>query len=593
MEDLKQKDSVFLSLKHLEKIYAGGEKAVHNFNLEISKNEFIVFVGPSGCGKSTTLRMIAGLEDVTSGEIYLQGELLNYKPSSERKMALVFQSYALYPQMNVYQNIAFPLTINKYPMPVVNKTLTANAEALKLIGSLKFEKFIEVIYNVYHSKGRRSQKEEDLATLFGSSIETAKLLLDLFAGYKNDSLENLCEKEKEVLDKLSDEIKRREQYEKHILEQNGVLLNDDFFEVDENGRVKIEYRKYTPYEIKTRVYETAGKLDLTPYLDKLPKELSGGQMQRVALGRAIIKNVPVFLMDEPLSNLDAKLRLTMRSEIVKLHNKIGATTIYVTHDQTEAMTMATRIVVMSKGFIQQIGTPEEVYNNPANIFVARFIGAPAMNIFELEFDRENKRFVYGDLNIPVTDEFIEKHDALYNRLIEEFGSMSKNFDLAACERIKKYLSATGESTNRAIKNKRDNSFVARIKRLLAKIKKRANSENQTGEIYTEEHEICNNKLKKLIDCAASDHVLSVGIRPERIRIEIKKPKKTYNNALIVKPTVCELLGGEYNVHFDFCGKDVVGSLDAKQKITTDDEIVVSFSLQDLYVFDPITGETIK
>lgn len=593
MEDLKQKDSVFLSLKHLEKIYAGGEKAVHNFNLEISKNEFIVFVGPSGCGKSTTLRMIAGLEDVTSGEIYLQGELLNYKPSSERKMALVFQSYALYPQMNVYQNIAFPLTINKYPMPVVNKTLTANAEALKLIGSLKFEKFIEVIYNVYHSKGRRSQKEEDLATLFGSSIETAKLLLDLFTGYKNDSLENLCEKEKEVLDKLSDEIKRREQYEKRVLGQNGVLLNDDFFEVDENGRVKIEYRKYTPYEIKTRVYETAGKLDLTPYLDKLPKELSGGQMQRVALGRAIIKNVPVFLMDEPLSNLDAKLRLTMRSEIVKLHNKIGATTIYVTHDQTEAMTMATRIVVMSKGFIQQIGTPEEVYNNPANIFVARFIGAPAMNIFELEFDRENKRFVYGDLNIPVTDEFIEKHDALYNRLIEEFGSMSKKFDLAACERIKKYLSATGESTNRAIKNKRDNSFVARIKRLLAKIKKRANSENQTGEIYTEEHEICNNKLKKLIDCAASNHVLSVGIRPERIRIEIKKPKKTYNNALIVKPTVCELLGGEYNVHFDFCGKDVVGSLDAKQKITTDDEIVVSFSLQDLYVFDPITGETIK
>lgn len=593
MEDLKQNDSVFLSLKHLEKIYAGGEKAVHDFNLEINKNEFIVFVGPSGCGKSTTLRMIAGLEDITSGEIYLQGEFLNYKPSSERKMALVFQSYALYPQMNVYENIAFPLTINKYPMPVVNKTLATNAEVLNLIENLKFEKFIGVIYNVFHGKGRKSQKEEDLATLLGSTIETSKLLLDLFAEHKNDSLAALCEKEKEILEKLSDEIKRREQDEKLILEQNGVLLNDDFFEVDENGRVKIEYRKYTPYEIKTRVYETAGKLDLTPYLDKLPKELSGGQMQRVALGRAIIKNVPVFLMDEPLSNLDAKLRLTMRSEIVKLHKKIGATTIYVTHDQTEAMTMATRIVVMSKGFIQQIGTPEEVYNNPANIFVARFIGAPAMNIFELEFDRENKRLVYGDLNIPVTDEFIEKHDALYNRLIEEFGSMSKNFDLAACERIKKYLSATGESTNRAIKNKRDNSFVARIKRLLAKIKKRANSENQTGEIYTEEHEICNNKLKKLIDCAASNHVLSVGIRPERIRIEIKKPKKTYNNALIVKPTVCELLGGEYNVHFDFCGKDVVGSLDAKQKITTDDEIVVNFSLQDLYVFDPITGETIK
>lgn len=593
MEDLKQNDSAFLSLKHLEKVYAGGEKAVHDFNLEIGKNEFIVFVGPSGCGKSTTLRMIAGLEDVTSGEIYLQGEFLNYKPSSERKMALVFQSYALYPQMNVYENIAFPLTINKYPMPVVNKTLAANAEAIKLSESLKSEKFIGAVYNVFHGKGSRKQKEEDLATVFGSSIETAKLLLDLFAGYKNDSLESLLGKEREVLEKLAGEIRRREQDEKRVLGQNGVLLNDDFFEVDKNGRVKIEYRKYTPYEIKTRVYETAGKLDLTPYLDKLPKELSGGQMQRVALGRAIIKNVPVFLMDEPLSNLDAKLRLTMRSEIVKLHNKIGATTIYVTHDQTEAMTMATRIVVMSKGFVQQIGTPEEVYNHPANIFVARFIGAPAMNIFDLGFDRENKRLVYGDLSIPVTDEFIGKHDALYTRLIEEFGRMSENFDAAACERINKYLSVTGESANRARKNKRDNTFFAKIKGLLAKIKKRGKSEKQAGEKYSEEQEICKDKLQKLIDCAAGDHVLSVGIRPERIHIEIKKPKKVYKNALIVKPTVCELLGGEYNVHFDFCGKDMVGSLDAKQKITTDDEIAVSFSLQDLYVFDPVTGETIK
>lgn len=478
MEDLKQNDSAFLSLKHLEKVYAGGEKAVHDFNLEIGKNEFIVFVGPSGCGKSTTLRMIAGLEDVTSGEIYLQGEFLNYKPSSERKMALVFQSYALYPQMNVYENIAFPLTINKYPMPVVNKTLAANAEAIKLSESLKFEKFIGAVYNVFHGKGSRKQKEEDLATVFGSSIETAKLLLDLFAGYKNDSLESLRGKEREVLEKLAGEIRRREQDEKRVLGQNGVLLNDDFFEVDENGRVKIEYRKYTPYEIKTRVYETAGKLDLTPYLDKLPKELSGGQMQRVALGRAIIKNVPVFLMDEPLSNLDAKLRLTMRSEIVKLHNKIGATTIYVTHDQTEAMTMATRIVVMSKGFVQQIGTPEEVYNHPANIFVARFIGAPAMNIFDLGFDRENKRLVYGDLSIPVTDEFIGKHDSLYTRLIEEFERMSENFDAAACKRISKYLSVTGESANRARKNKRDNTLFAKIKGLLAKIKKRGKSEKK-------------------------------------------------------------------------------------------------------------------
>ena len=186
-------------------------------------------------------------------------------------------------------------------------------------------------------------------------------------------------------------IRINETAELEKVAQSGIKLNERFCEVDDDGYEKTQVRKLTNYEIKKKVYETAEKLDLTAYLDKLPKELSGGQMQRVALGRAIIKNVPVFLMDEPLSNLDAKLRLTMRSEIVKLHNKINATTIYVTHDQTEAMTMASRIVVMSRGFIQQIGTPEEVYNSPSNLFVARFIGSPSMNLFDMKFDRKGMR----------------------------------------------------------------------------------------------------------------------------------------------------------------------------------------------------------
>ena len=204
--------------------------------------------------------------------------------------------------------------------------------------------------------------------------------------------------------------------------------------MDDDGYEKTQVRKLTNYEIKKKVYETAEKLDLTAYLDKLPKELSGGQMQRVALGRAIIKNVPVFLMDEPLSNLDAKLRLTMRSEIVKLHNKINATTIYVTHDQTEAMTMASRIVVMSRGFIQQIGTPEEVYNSPSNLFVARFIGSPSMNLFDMKFDRKGMRLKHGDVSIPMDKKFVARYDEFYKGKIADFQGILENFDAQAREK---------------------------------------------------------------------------------------------------------------------------------------------------------------
>ena len=239
----------YLSLKDINKIYHNGFHAVHDFNLEIEKGEFIVFVGPSGCGKSTTLRMIAGLEDISKGDFLIDGVRANEKGPRDRGIAMVFQSYALYPQMTVYDNLAFGLTLQGI--------------------------------------------DEDI--------------------------------------------------------------------------------------IEKKVKNVAGILGLTDYLDRLPKALSGGQRQRVAVGRAIIRKVGIFLMDEPLSNLDAKQRVTMRSEITDIHNKTGATTIYVTHDQTEAMTMADRIVVMKEGYIQQVGTPYDLYFNPVNVFVAGFIGEPPMN----------------------------------------------------------------------------------------------------------------------------------------------------------------------------------------------------------------------
>ncbi|MCR5231783.1 MAG: ATP-binding cassette domain-containing protein [Acholeplasmatales bacterium] len=266
-----------LSLKHIYKVYDNGFKAVNDFCMDIEDKEFIVFVGPSGCGKSTTLRMIAGLEEITAGELTIDNVVVNHYAPKDRDIAMVFQSYALYPHMTVYDNIAYSLKINKVPCPVYD--------------------------------------------------ENEQLVLD------------------------------------------------------EEGKPVIKYRMLTAREIDDRVQEAAVNLNITEYLDRKPKALSGGQRQRVALGRAIVRNPKVFLLDEPLSNLDAKLRASMRSEITKLHQKLQTTFIYVTHDQVEAMTMGSRIVVMKDGFVQQIDTPKNIYNYPANKFVAGFIGTPQMNFY--------------------------------------------------------------------------------------------------------------------------------------------------------------------------------------------------------------------
>ncbi len=573
-------NSAFITLKNVEKIYPNGEKAVYNFNLDIERNEFIVIVGPSGCGKSTTLRMIAGLEDISAGEIYMEDELLNFKPCKDRKMAIVFQSYALYPQMNVFNNIAFPLTINKYPAPIVNSVLFACHEVKKLLGETDWNTLTAALVNVMREKGSKDDKEERIATIFDLSLDGAKLLYDFCAKSAFDG-----QPSEDVKSVWLERIRMSETAELEKVAQSGVKLNERFCEVDSDGNEKTQIRKLTNYEIKKKVYETAEKLDLTAYLDKLPKELSGGQMQRVALGRAIIKNVPVFLMDEPLSNLDAKLRLTMRSEIVKLHNKINATTIYVTHDQTEAMTMASRIVVMSRGFIQQIGTPEEVYNSPSNLFVARFIGSPSMNLFDMKFDRKGMRLEHGDVSIPMDKKFVARYDEFYKEKVADFQGILENFDAQAREKVLKIMSATGESLSDKKVKKKENIFV--------KIKEKLDKKKNGADEVPKEKSIGESKLEELKNRLHTDGALTVGIRPERIRIEKVQVGKKYEGCFITKPTICELLGGEYSVHFDFCDKDVVARFDAKSLITTNDDIAVSFSLEDTYVFDPITCDVIK
>ena len=295
-----------VTLKHVYKVYDNTEKsnnssrpAVSDFCMEIKDKEFIVFVGPSGCGKSTTLRMIAGLEEISDGEIWIDKTLVNEVAPKDRDIAMVFQNYALYPHMTVYDNMAFGLKLRKIP------------------------------------------------------------------DFKRD--------------------------------KNGNPV------LDKDGKKIRIMRKYTKAEIDVKVQEAAKILAIEEYLQRKPKALSGGQRQRVALGRTIVRKPKVFLLDEPLSNLDAKLRSTMRSEIIKLHEKLGATFIYVTHDQVEAMTMGTRIVVMKDGFVQQIGAPQELYDYPVNTFVAGFIGTPQMNFFDGRITSDGKLVFANNQQITLSE----------------------------------------------------------------------------------------------------------------------------------------------------------------------------------------------
>ena len=308
-----------LSLTNVKKIYDGGVTAVHDFNLEIADKEFIVLVGPSGCGKSTTLRMVAGLEEISEGELRIGDRVVNDVEPKDRDIAMVFQSYALYPHMTVYENMAFALKLRKLP---------------------------------------------------------------------------------------KDEIDRR-------------------------------------------VREAAAILDISQYLERKPKALSGGQRQRVAIGRAIVREPQVFLMDEPLSNLDAKLRNQMRAEIIKLRQRINTTFIYVTHDQTEAMTLGDRIVIMKDGYIQQVGTPQEVFEHPVNVFVAGFIGTPQMNFFGAQLLQEGDDYYVTcagskvDLPAKVQEKLREKNTPAQDIILgirpehidfvrneDSFGALSGSVDVS-------------------------------------------------------------------------------------------------------------------------------------------------------------------
>jgi multiple sugar transport system ATP-binding protein len=411
----KPKDLGFVSLRHIDKVYENGVQAVYDFTLDIQRYEFIVFVGPSGCGKSTTLRMIAGLEDITNGDLYIDGEYANDKSPKDRDIAMVFQSYALYPHMTVYNNMAFGLKIRHLPKAEIDK----------------------------------------------------------------------------------------------------------------------------------RVHEAAKILQIEEYLDRKPKALSGGQRQRVALGRAIVRNAKVFLMDEPLSNLDAKLRVQMRSEIIKLTKALGATTIYVTHDQIEAMTMASRIVVMKAGHIQQIGAPIEIYNHPANVFVAAFIGSPSMNLLKASYD--NGVVILGNGDKIVCDQAaVDAHKAFYE----------------------------GE--------------IQKVEAQLLALRKNAADPKVKAEIEKFEIQLTADK-----NALVKAHSIIFGIRPEDIHELIEQHDDLFGGtAHPIKVAVAELLGHEYYIHADFANIDLIAKIPLIHEIKIGDEMKIVFTQPKAHIFDPTTEKRI-
>lgn len=476
-------------LKDVGKRYEGSPvNAVSEFNIHIEDREFIVFVGPSGCGKSTTLRMIAGLEDITEGELYIDGKLCNDVTPKDRGIAMVFQSYALYPHMTVYDNMAFGLKIQKLPKS----------------------------------------------------------------------------------------------------------------------------------EIERRVTEAARILEITELLQRKPRALSGGQRQRVALGRAIVRHASVVLMDEPLSNLDAKLRVQMRSEIIRLHEQMGATTIYVTHDQTEAMTMATRIVVMNQGYIMQVGSPIEIYHKPNNLFVASFIGSPAMNFFH-GIVRGNKVELFGQTKEEVDPKLAEYIKVEGTEITKPIGhyefALSKeetdalresdDADNSIPEEIKAKLPLREDGEAREGIWKFVDNGKKTAEALFVELETFSIDKADVEYVRVDDNTILLPGERKSIDIPKAfqseldpydNEMVIFGIRPEDVRYAVGDiVDENPTTAAEIHVDVAELLGHEYILHGDYCGQRIVSKVPVidNHSIRIGDKVKVAFDMMKSHFFKIDTEEEKK
>ena len=576
----------FVSLQGINKVYPNGVQAVYDFNLDINKNDFIVLVGPSGCGKSTTLRMIAGLEDISSGYLYIDGVLSNYLPSKSRDISMVFQSYALYPQMSVYENIAFPLRIRKYDKKKYDYELVYYKEVIELLDK---EDIVQSIINSYDKSLNFGKPYEYISTKYNCLDGSAKYLLKEVL--KLTKLEFIETEFINIKNSIKEQYSNKLENRKETLKAKGKFVNDDFVYTDINGNEIYIKAKLTEQEIRNKVFEAATILDLGPYLDRLPKELSGGQMQRVALGRAIVRNAKVFLMDEPLSNLDAKLRVMMRSEIVRIHEQIGATTIYVTHDQTEAMTMATKIVVMSKGWVQQVGTPKEVYSKPNNLFVAKFIGSPAMNIFDGTYNDGTITLDDG-FKVDFGEKLILAHKKFYTKKIEETERLLSLLDTDIEGEVTRTELAKIFSAKSYAKNEKEAKDIDVLTYSKKKKKKIFAKKAVKGFDLEETRSNLNEMLAKYKEAFTSSHTIKLGIRPENIHVASTYKEKDKSASFVIEPNVVELLGGEYLLHSTYNGIEMIAKVPATLEVKAHEQIKLVMSKNLIHIFDEISGERI-
>lgn len=579
-KDKKANPDCYISIQNVNKIYDNLVQAVYDFNLDIKKNEFVVFVGPSGCGKSTNLRMIAGLEEITSGNLFIDGRYANSLPPKDRNIAMVFQSYALYPHMTVYDNMAFSMRIK--PSEVV--ALDENKNPIYEVDSNRVKDLETQIKSLQTRINKLNTIDENLLT---TKINN---LLEKSNKFNKDSF--VSSKIKHIYQEKAFNLKDKI-YAKNLeikdLNSEIEQLNKELEFTKSHKVLKIIEKKLTKEEIDERVHEAAKILQIEEYLGRKPRALSGGQRQRVALGRAICKRAKLFLMDEPLSNLDAKLRVSMRSEIIRIHKTINATTIYVTHDQTEAMTMADRIVIMNKGVTQQIGTPKEIYNNPKNIFVATFIGSPSMNILNATIEN-NEVKIDENTKISIKEDFKLR---LRNKILEKLNEVNNFIENGLNEEIEKELNVKRAAVrlNFLKKGYHVNHDEA------------GNSLDPFNDVKLDEFEmnLCKNMYEEQLKVAKvkkekyekmlQDNVYQVklGIRPEDVYVEnsVIEPSVVKSDLINVTITIPELLGHEYFLHTLINNKDFILKTSANNDIKENENVNVFFNLEKIHLFDTI------
>ena len=362
-----------LTIKNLSKIYPGDEKkniketkAVDNFSFSSEEGELIGLLGPSGCGKSTVLYMISGLKDPTDGQVFFDNENVTFLEPNKRGIGFVFQNYALYPRMNVYENISFPIIDEKVESFKRADRLYKNSKAIEILSS-EYAKVEEVILKAKEAKNISKMIIID-AISFNFSLPRSISSL-IYKGYLSKNLNEVIKKIAKKNDKIISSINKA-----------GYLIDDEYYLLKNLKRIPYK-RRINKDEVDIRVKKVAKIVKLNDLLFRKPSELSGGQQQRVAIARALVKEPKVLLLDEPLSNLDARLRISTREEIKRIQTETGVLTIFVTHDQEEAMSICDRIIVMNKGRVEEIDKPQEMYNNPKSLFVAKFLGVPPVSVF--------------------------------------------------------------------------------------------------------------------------------------------------------------------------------------------------------------------